>query len=163
MLCLHYDNVSKTGPAVASPRLQTPMGTLKLRTNGCRGGVRGRGGVWGGGFKGEIKRAVKAPVGSRCVRQMLSASEARRAVRASRGLKDVRAFPDSRALLATRRPWDAPPSSLLDLIISYVLMCRSGFTSAGRAGVLTIIPKRFDPKLRQELEKSTSSERQGRC
>lgn len=82
MLCLHYDNVSKTGPAAASPRLQTPMGTLKLRTNGSREGVRGR----GGGSKGEIKRAVKAPVGSRCVRQMLSASEARLAVRASRGL-----------------------------------------------------------------------------
>lgn len=79
MLCLHYDNTSKTGPAAAGPMLQTPMGMLKLRTNGWRGGVA-RGGEGREASKGEIKRAVKAPAGSRCVRQMLSASEARLAL-----------------------------------------------------------------------------------
>lgn len=117
MLCLHYDNVSKTGPAVASPRLQTPMGTLKLRTNGSRGGVRGR----GGGSKGEIKKSSKSPCGLKmcaadvvCVRSPASCS-----CFSWTHCKDARAFPDSWALLPTRRPPDALLSSLLDLIISF--------------------------------------------
>lgn len=91
------------------------MGMLKIRTNGSR--------VGGGASNGGIKRAVKAPVGSRCTRQMVSAFETWLAVSASSLLDRV---PDLQVFFA-----EPGGHRMLSSTLDFALSCAFKHPSAG--------------------------------